>query len=414
MSTVESICRSLGLLTLWQRLHIISADTVQTPGLTSTWTQDLAPVGDRAVAAGELVELYVTLEHDQPVAANPKLRFDVLEFDWLFFGGIDDPVVSLKTAAADPPEGEFTVLERELVEGETSADTPAVWDVVAAHRIAHPQDFERRMLVIRENDRPDIRRTHIIGWWRAQHADEDKPTLYFVADVDFVAHVKGARDSSTVPLRVDPPAPGASVRLYGRITDDEPADATLAQGVPRASVTVGGRTTSTDSRGNYVADVRLPLGTSTMRISRPGIEDRTITVQVTASSVGGGVDVNVLDPMNGNRQLHTGAVAADADPQSAHVVEVNLRTRVHRLRGKVRWPETRVAAAGTPPSPSQDGECARCPWPPAPPAPSALPRAGSWRSWRLGLMLSGRPGQVARGSARRRLPTESSSCRSST
>jgi hypothetical protein len=31
------------------------------------------------VAAGELVEFYVVLEHDHPVAQHPKIRFDVLE-----------------------------------------------------------------------------------------------------------------------------------------------------------------------------------------------------------------------------------------------------------------------------------------------------------------------------------------------
>jgi hypothetical protein len=340
VSTLESLFRSIGLL--WERLHIISGSTVQTAGLTSAWTQDLIPIGERAVATGELVEFYVTLEHDHVVAALPKIRFDVLEFDWLFFGGFDDPLVSVKTEAADPPEGGFTLVERQLSEDDFSGGLSSIEDVVAGYRFRHAEDFERGILVVRESDLPDVGRTHVIGWWRAQHADEDKPSLYFVADV------AGIRDSSTVPLTVAPPTPGANVRLFGRITDDEPADAADAQAVPGATITVGGRTTRTDRGGHYVADARLPHGTSTMRIARPGIEDRTVTVQVTPAAAGG-LDVVILDPAANNAELHRGSVAADADPQSALVVELDLRARVHKLRGVVTWPETRATAAANPP-----------------------------------------------------------------
>src|SRR5680860_790051 len=95
MSVLDSLCTSVGLL--WDRLHIIFSDTEQTTGVTSTWMQDLQSLDERAVPAGSLVELIVSLEHARPEAAQPKIRFDVLEFDWLFTGGFDDPVASLKT-----------------------------------------------------------------------------------------------------------------------------------------------------------------------------------------------------------------------------------------------------------------------------------------------------------------------------
>lgn len=335
MSTLESLCRHLGLL--GERLHIFSAGTVQTAGLTSAWTQDLVPVGERAVAAGELVELYVTLEHDRPVAALPKLRFDVLEFDWLFGGGFDDPLVSLKTAAADPPDGEFAVLERQLSEDDFAGGMASIEDVVAAYRLRHAEDFERGILVVRESDLPDIGRTHVVGWWRAQHADEEQPALYFVADV------AGTRDSSTVPLRVDPPTPGANIRVSARVTDMDPADAAQAQPVPRATVTLGATKTRTDSSGYFVIDARLPLGPSSLRVSRPGIDDRTITVRVSPGRAGA-VHVALLDADAGGQELQTSTVPADADPQSALLLEVQIRARVHRLRGRLRWPRSTGAA----------------------------------------------------------------------
>src|SRR5689334_14143636 len=123
MTTFESFWRSLGLL-LGERLHIITAGTVQTTGVTCRWEQDLTPVGERAVAAGELVELHVTLDEQHPVADTARIRFDILEFDWLFSGGFDDPVSCLKPATADPPDGDFTIIERIVTTATTSAQLP--------------------------------------------------------------------------------------------------------------------------------------------------------------------------------------------------------------------------------------------------------------------------------------------------
>jgi hypothetical protein len=86
VTTIELFWRSLGLL-LRERLHIITAGTVRATGVTCRWEQDLTPIGERAVAAGELVELHVTLDKQHPIADTAKIRFDFLEFDWLFCGG---------------------------------------------------------------------------------------------------------------------------------------------------------------------------------------------------------------------------------------------------------------------------------------------------------------------------------------
>jgi N-acetylmuramoyl-L-alanine amidase len=331
VTALESFFSAVGLL--WERLHIITADTPQAPGVTCAWQVDQAPVGDRVVAAGELVELRVTLDHDHPLTAGSGVRFDVLEFDWLFTGGFDDPVVSLNADPGNPPDGGFTTLDRALVEANTGGAVRTVEDAINEYRVAHPADFEQSILVVREPDHPDIGRTHAVAWWRAVHEDEAEPTLYFLTELG------GLRDSSTVALRVATLVPGANVRIHGRITDADPADANLAQPVSRAEVTVGARRTRTTDNGSFVIDARLPLGVWPLLLTRPGIDDRTLTVRV-SQAAGGGVDVALLDADAADQQLQAGTVPADADPQRALLLRADLRVRVHRLRGVVRWPRS--------------------------------------------------------------------------
>ncbi len=337
VSTLEDFFRSLGLL--WERLHIISADTVQTAGLTCQWTQDLVPIGDRAVAAGELVELRLTLTHDHPLADASKIRFDILKFDWLFSGGFDDPVVSLKTAAADPPSGAFTIIERVVSETEYSSDLPSLREVVESYRIRHGDDYERGVLVVREPDRPDTGRTEVITWWRAHHVDDTSPSLYFVSELPSL------RDSSTVALHVAPPQPGVNLRLYGQLLDSDPPDADDAQPIPDAVITLLGHTGRTSAGGGFVLDVRLPVGRSAITVTRSGIDARTLAVTV-AEREDKGYDLAVVDADAADAPLAAGVVAADADEQSAFAADLTLRARVHRVSGTVSWPQTWNPAAG--------------------------------------------------------------------
>jgi len=84
--------------------------------------------------------------------------------DWLFSGGIEDTLVSLKTTATDPPFGDFIVFDRELSGDDFSGGEPSIVDAVAAYRIRDAEDFERGILAVREDDLPDVDRTHLVGW----------------------------------------------------------------------------------------------------------------------------------------------------------------------------------------------------------------------------------------------------------
>ena len=115
MTTSRGILQAIGLW--WERLHIFSEDTVQHAGVLSRWTLDLRPVGETEIQPGELVELHVTVPPDLALPeVNPPLRLDILEFDWLFWSGGDDPLQSLRTPGAADPDEDFAVLERNLVE----------------------------------------------------------------------------------------------------------------------------------------------------------------------------------------------------------------------------------------------------------------------------------------------------------
>lgn len=331
MTTFESFWRSLGLL-LSERLHIITAGTVQTAGVTCRWEQDLTPVGERAVAAGELVELHVTLDELHPIADTARIRFDILEFDWLFCGGFDDPVSCLKPATADPPDGDFTIIERIVTTATTSAELPTLRAVVDDYRFRHADDYERAILVVTDAASGV---TDVIAWWRAVRVEDvgDRPSLYFVAEIP------GRRSSSSVPLTVTPAGPGVIMRLTGQLRDAEPSAGPDPQPVPDAVVAVAGRTARTSADGEFILDGRLPLGASAVTITRSGIDTRTLTVTV-AQRADHGYEAQVLDADAAGAELDRGSLDPGADEQAMVTAILLLRAKVHRLRGQVTWPRT--------------------------------------------------------------------------
>ena len=289
------------------------------------------------------------VDQAHPIAADPEFRFDILEFDWLFFGGFDDPMSSLKTPGARAPIGDYIVSARSVANADYTADRPSLREIVDAFRAEHGADFESNVLVVRETDRPADGGTDVITWWRARHAtDESAPTLYFNAELPPPAghpDQDPVRDSSTVALQVAPLQPGINLRLYGTLIDTVPAAPADAQPVPDAVITLGTASTRTTAAGAFVLDARLPVGASTITVARLGIDTRTLNVQV-SSRTGGGYDVAVVDADAANQQLAAGTVAADADDQSAFTAQLTLRARVHRVSGTVSWPMTWQPAAG--------------------------------------------------------------------
>ncbi|QGN31644.1 carboxypeptidase-like regulatory domain-containing protein [Microlunatus sp. Gsoil 973] len=320
----------------WERLHIFSDDVVQHTGVVSQWTRDLRPPGEAEVQPGELVELHVTVPPDLALLEPaPPVRLDILEFDWLFWRGTDDPMDSLRTPGARDPVGDFTIRERTLVERPYSDTEATLAKIVDGYRAARPADFDSGVLVVRDtrNGWKDI-----IAWWRVPVVKEHQPRAYFVAELPGPDADHNVRDASSVQLHVARDVvPGASVRLHGTITDSVVAVGENAQPVPQAVITLGGRTTTSTADGRYVIDARIANGDSRLGVARPGADTREYTVRVSPRDAGG-TDVTILD---GDVQVTTTIIATDADPALA-VLRLDITTLVHRLSGTVVWPDTRI------------------------------------------------------------------------
>jgi hypothetical protein len=287
---------------------------------------------------GELVELHVTLDKDHAIASADQVRFDILEFDWLFTGVFDDAVTSLKAPGADPPlDTDFTVVARQVATATTTAALPTLRDVVDDFRIAHPDDYEQSILLVTDATSGVV---DLLAWWRATFvAGEDAPTLYFVAEIP------GHRSSSTVALHVAPPVPGVNVRLTSTVREADRPVAGAARPLAGVTASIGARSTATSSAGFFAMDLRLPLGPSRLTLERSGISSvvRTITVSERADH---GFDVLVTD--EDGAPVVSGSLGPGAGDQEFVLIDLTLRPVVHRLSGTVVWPSTWDPAAARP------------------------------------------------------------------
>jgi N-acetylmuramoyl-L-alanine amidase len=330
----KGILEAIGLW--WERLHVFGDDTVQHAGVVSRWKRDLVPVGEAVVQPGELVELHVTVPPDLALPTpNPGVRFDVLEFDWLFWSGTDDPIESLRTPGAADPVGGFVVRERTLVDRSYTAAEPTLEAVVGGFRSSRPTDFDTSVLVVRDLDNGW---KDIVAWWRIPVVDDREPRAYFVVELPGPDPEHVVRDGSSAQLRVAQAATaGASVRVHGTVVDSVVDQGEAAQPVLLAVVALGGRTARSTADGRYVIDARLGVGDAPLTIARPGINTRTYTVRTTVRG-DGGVDVAVLDEQGVVRG--NGAVApGTAEPAT---VRLDVSALVHRVSGTIVWPDTRI------------------------------------------------------------------------
>lgn len=158
---------------------------MQTEGVTSRWSQNLQPVGDIELGKGEFVELYVTLQESvTAMSAATKIRFDILEEDYLLSGGLDDQIVSLVSNGATPPDSAFKTRACQSNYQEIPVGRP-VSEFVREFRIDNDKDLENRILVAKQ-PQSSGNQYHIVGWWKAQYEDDvaGTPEFYFVVNVD--------------------------------------------------------------------------------------------------------------------------------------------------------------------------------------------------------------------------------------
>lgn len=191
--------------------------------------------------------------------------------------------------------------------------------------------------------------------------------------------------------------PGAvRLRLTARVTDLHPTAPATEEVVPGAFLREGGNQAQSGGDGRVTLEAWFAFGELEVRIERTGVTPRVLRLAC-AGSPGNPTTVTVTDPSDVARAPVTATVPAG----SADAVEVALGDRavlVHKLRGTVLWPDTRVIdsppSLGTPLArrrvyavPLADG-----PIPAQRPADSRT--LAAWKN-RPDVLKSNRPGRAA-------------------
>ena len=321
-----------------ERAHLFSFDKVKTPGVYPRFTRDLRPLPAAGLTGGHLVELHAVLDERHPIPdANSKIRFDVLEEDFLLLGGLDDRIVSLLgTGASAPQAGAPTRATPTQI-----LALPAGLDLAAfvEEYKRTVTDYEDTILCVTVAPGPGADgtlRTHLIGWHRLEHDDIGAHSeIYFVLDIE------GRVRAASPVLEIQAAPPGASVRLRGSLEDANPLAAGTPEPLPGVPLTLEGRRAVTGPAGDFVVNARLAAGDHPLQITRPGIEPVTLTVRVALDGAGVAT-ASVLDAAGA--ELVAGETADAATELSVVALDLPQPVRVvaHKLRGTVRWPESRA------------------------------------------------------------------------
>ncbi len=148
----------------------------------SQWTKELEPIDDREVNSGELVELFVGVDSGVIETEDiPRIRFDILEEDFLLTGWTDDAVVSFVGTGAEPPsESDFSIHRKETEFIEID-EFDRVTSVVAAFRSDNFRELEDKILVMKT---PDGAYT-IVSWWMTERVfDSLNSEFYFIVNLN--------------------------------------------------------------------------------------------------------------------------------------------------------------------------------------------------------------------------------------
>jgi hypothetical protein len=195
------------------RCHLCSflfgGDGPQTPGLDVTWTRGLQPIGGSTVMAGSLVELYGRIDDPGPrLAPDSRVRFDILEEDYLLTGGLDDRIDSLVGTNATAPEEGFRALSRQT-EFVTLGSNETVGDFVDYLRRNRAPEYRDRIFLLEEPAEPPV--FHVLAFWEARQQDDGDSDFYFVLNIDDNVDDKTEHILTVTAEPLQESAPGASL-----------------------------------------------------------------------------------------------------------------------------------------------------------------------------------------------------------
>ncbi len=195
------------------RCHLFSYAGPQSAGLTSQWTQGLQPVGDRVVRTGERVQLHVIVDDAASVSATTKVRFDILEQDFLLTGGLDDRIVEYVGTGAAPSDEPFTREQKTTVYRQLAAG--AQLDAAVRDFEEEQDDVTKSILIAKE---AGAGKAHVLAWWVAARLEDLLESEYY-----FIAVLDGVEDQSDPVLNVTA-EPANTARTRVRFATD-PAEA---------------------------------------------------------------------------------------------------------------------------------------------------------------------------------------------
>ena len=192
----------------------------QTTGVVSRWTKNLEEIGERTVFNGELVELFVRIEREiiPEDDTGIRLRFDILEEDFLLTGGRDDFVVSLVGEGAEQPEADFPSADR-LIDYVIVGEGENFHSAVQRFKNEHPSDFNDFILILETSfDPPSY---YLVTWWQAEFVSDvaGNPEFYFIVNInnEFDDQSETTLELTSIPAERDQEIPSA---VAGQLSTD--------------------------------------------------------------------------------------------------------------------------------------------------------------------------------------------------
>ena len=335
------------------RYHPPTGSAPQTAGVMSRWTQELVPVRERVLRTGELVELLVTVDGRRyTLDEQSRIRFDILEEDFILTGWDDDRIVSLVGTRAEPPHEKFVKQSRTtyFVRRETGV---SLADAVREFKRLHPADYTASIVVFATVGA--VPQYDILAWWDTQFdCDFGNPEFYFIVNVTERFDDKSDETISVSREQAPPTASGphATIRISGRLVDAHPFDPKVPESLHWIELRGGGTAARTNREGRFTLDALFGMGEHDIEMKQPGIDPVTLTVK--AEEAGGVCTVTVRNRSDGRE---VAAPFRGPLPGAAGRIDVVLRDDlkiiVHKLRGIVYWPDSRrlLAAGIGPPRP---------------------------------------------------------------
>ncbi|CAM2065243.1 N-acetylmuramoyl-L-alanine amidase [Sulfidibacter corallicola] len=304
------------------------------------WTRDVARIADTEIQSGDLIEMTFTMDRP-PFWLNDQSPFAFFVADHQHLLGTDDAQIVARHTAAFGAVSGFLENHQQEVHVHRLADGEAPLQAVAAFKRVYAGDFHQRFLIL-EASTPQPRLT-VIGWWGTAvlgGAGETYTDFLFAVKDRFTARLPATRMLLVLSQAVTPsPVPeNVFLELRGALHDAYPFRASTAEPVSGARLVAGGDAVSA-ADGTFTLTGRFKLGTQKLVIERLGIVRLELDLQIGEAQ--GQVELRLSEPGSGAVVVQQ-TRAKESDPERATGFDLDpIPVTVHKVRGILRWPDSR-------------------------------------------------------------------------